>query len=223
MNIEGFSEKTAGLLYDKCNVRSVADLYALTPDDFKDLEGFKDKKINNVYGAIQKSKNCKLNNFLDSLGIDGVGEKTSKDLSKAFGNIENLKNCTIEELKNLRDVGEIIAQNIYDYFHNPSNIEEINKLQSLGLNIEEFEIKEKKESIFTGKKVVLTGALSIKRNEATEILESYGAEVVSSVSKNTDFVVAGEDAGSKLVKAEALGIKVLSEEEFFKIVNYEKN
>ena len=81
----------------------------------------------------------------------------------------------------------------------------------------------KKESIFTGKKVVLTGALSIKRNEATEILESYGAEVVSSVSKNTDFVVAGEDAGSKLVKAEALGIKVLSEEEFFKIVNYEKN
>ena len=223
MNIEGFSEKTASVLYDNCNVRSIADLYRLVPEDLKDLEGFKDKKINNLFTSIQKSKNCKLNNFLDALGIDGVGEKTSKDLAKAFGNLENLKNCNIDELKNLRDVGDIIAQNIYDYFHNDKNVCEINELVNLGLNIEQFEIKEKKESIFTGKKVVLTGALIIKRNEATEILESYGAEVVSSVSKNTDFVVAGEDAGSKLVKAEALGIKILSEEEFFKIVNYEKN
>ena len=223
MNIEGFSEKTAGILYDNCNVRSVADLYKLVPEDLKNLEGFKDKKINNLFASIQKSKNCKLNNFLDALGIDGVGEKTAKDLAKAFGNLENLKNCDIEDLKNLRDVGDIIAQNIYDYFHNEKNIKEVDELISLGLNIEQFEIKEKKESVFTGKKVVLTGALTIKRSEATEILESYGAEVVSSVSKNTDFVVAGEDAGSKLVKAEALGIKVLSEDEFFKIVNYEKN
>ncbi len=222
MNIEGFSEKTAGLLYDKCGVRKVSDLYSLTPDDLKDLEGFKDKKINNLFASIQKSKNCKLNNLLDSLGIDGVGEKTAKDLAKAYGSLENLKNCQIEELKNLRDVGDIIAQNIYDFFHNENNILEIDRLLSLGVSVEEVEIKEKKESIFTGKKIVLTGALSIKRTEATEILENYGAEVVSSVSKNTDFVIAGEDAGSKLVKAEALNIKVLSEEEFFKVVNYEK-
>ena len=223
MNIEGFSEKTAIQLYDNCGVRNIADLYKITMLELLSLEGFKEKKAKNLYDSIQKSKTCNLSNFLDALSIDGVGEKTSKDLAKTFGSLDAIKQATIEQFENIRDVGDIIAQNIYDFFKNERNLKEIDNLLNAGITIKEVSVVKTTDSVFTGKKVVLTGSLSITRNEATEILESLGAEVVSSVSKNTDFVIAGEDAGSKLTKAEALKIRVMDEQEFMAIANLQKN
>ena len=216
MNIDGLSDKIIKTLYENCNTKTFADLYKLTKEDLVGLEGFKDKKINNLLTSIQNSKNVNFNNFIDALGIDGVGEKTSKDLAKKFGCLNNLKNASLEDLIAIQDVGEIIAQNIYNYFKSQQNLEIIDQLLSLGVNIISQQKKEvSEENFFYNKKVVLTGTLqNYKRADATKIIEDLGGEVVSSVSKNTDLVLAGSDAGGKLQKANALGVKVISEEEF---------
>lgn len=220
MNIEGLSEKIIKVLYDNCGVRTFSNLYTLTYKNFENLEGFKDKKITNILNSINKSKTCKLSNFLDSLSIDGVGEKTSKDLAKKYKTLNNLKNCTIEDLLNIKDIGEVIARNIYNYFNKEQNLKEIDDLVKLGIQIEEIENKTIDESNpFFNKKVVLTGALeNYTRSDATKIIEDMGGEVVSSVSKNTNFVLVGSDAGSKLEKAKQLNIPLLSEEDFNKII-----
>ncbi len=221
MNIEGLSEKIIRVLNQNCNVNSFSDLYLLKQCDLVGLEGFKDKKIKNLISSIEKSKNCNLNNFIDALGIDGVGEKTAKDLAKKYKNISSLKNATFEDLILIQDVGEIIAKNIVRYFSNEQNISEINKLFELGVKINESqELKMDSSHILFGKKIVLTGTLqNYSRNKATEIIESFGGTVSSSVSKNTDFVLAGSDAGSKLTKAENLGVKIISEEDFEQMIN----
>ena len=221
MNIEGLSDKIVKTLYENCNVKKFSDLYKLKQEDLINLEGFKDKKINNLLQSIQNSKNPNLNNFIDALGIDGIGEKTAKDLSKKYGSINKLKLATIEDLLTIQDVGEIMAQNIYDYFNNEENLKELDTLYLLGVQVKEQESKTfDTTNPLYGKKVVLTGTLqNYKRSEATQIIESFGGEVVSSVSKNTDIVLAGSDAGSKLQKAESLGISVISEEDFEKLIN----
>lgn len=221
MNIEGLSEKIIKALYENCGVKTASDLYRLTSSDLTGLEGFKEKKINNLLASIEKSKNCKLANFIDAISIDDVGEKTSKDLSKKFKSLENIKKATLEELVNMKDVGSVIATNIYEYFKNEENVKEINDLISLGVKIEEqVETQVSTDSPFYNKKVVLTGSLdSFKRSEATKIIEDLGGEVVGSVSKNTDLVLVGADAGSKLQKAQSLGIKTISEEEFKNLIN----
>lgn len=217
MNIEGFSEKTAKQLFDALNVKNLSDLYKLDLQDLSILEGFKDKKAQNLINAIEKSKNIKLNNFIFALGIPNVGKKTALDVSNKFKTLENLKNATLEEIVNIRDVGEIVGASIYEYFKNSENLNEIENLFNLGVNIEENRA-EVKNSIFTGKTVVLTGSLAeFSRHEATEILQKMGASVSSSVSKNTDYVIVGENAGSKLDKAKELNIKLLTEEEFKEI------
>ena len=162
-----------------------------------------------------------MSNFLDSLSIDGVGEKTSKDLSKKFKTLNNLISCTEEDLLSIKDIGGIIAKNIVNYFSNKQNLEEIDNLLNCGVKIEEVTEKNiDKSNIFYNKKVVLTGSLNnYTRSEASKIIEDMGGEVVSSVSKNTNFVLVGLDAGSKLDKAKALNIPLLSEEDFEKIVN----
>lgn len=220
MNIEGLSEKIIKVLYENCGVKTFSDLYKLTVDNLTGLEGFKEKKINNLLSSIEKSKNCKLANFIDAISIDDVGEKTSKDLARKFKTLENIKNASFEDLLNVKDIGETIAQNIYTFFKNENNLKEIDLLLSLGVKIEEeLEILVNTDSPFYNKKVVLTGSLeNFKRSEATKIIEDLGGEVVSSVSKNTDLVLVGADAGSKLQKAQSLGIKTISEEEFKNLI-----
>ncbi len=218
MNIDGFSEMTAGQLYDDLGVRNFSDLYSLDIDKVKDLEGFKEKKTDNLFTAIENSKKVKLSAFIFALGIDGIGKKTAKDLSKNFGTLDAIKSATSLELLALRDFGEITALNVYNYFQDANNLQEIDRLLSLGVTIEED--SKKVGDTFAGEKVVLTGTLtSFKRQEATAIIESLGGEVMSSVSKLTTLVLAGEEAGSKLTKAKALGIKIIDEKEFKSLIS----
>lgn len=220
MNIEGLNEKIIKTLYTECNIKTFADLYKLTYSDLENLQGFKDKKINNLLIGITNSKTPELNAFLDALGIDGVGEKTSKDLAKKFKTLQCVINAKFEELVNIQDVGEIIAGNIKNYFENEDNINEINSLLKLGIQIKEQASQNIDETnpLFS-KKVVLTGTLpNYKREEASAIIEKLGGSVVGSVSKKTDLVLAGEDAGSKLTKARELNIKIINEDEFNNLI-----
>ena len=218
MNIDGFSEMTAALLFDKFNVKNFSDLYMLDREQIRSLEGFKDAKTDNLFNALEKSKNVTLANFIYALGIDNVGKKTAKDLAEKFSTIENFMVANREQLLAVEEVGEIIADGILDYFSQQENVNQINKLLQLGIKIEKMEGKVK-QGIFSGEKVVLTGALSnYSREEAGLIIEKLGGEITSSVSKKTTLVVAGENAGSKLDKAMALGIKIIDEETFKSII-----
>lgn len=221
MNIEGLSTKILEVLCKNCGVKTFSDIYKLTEKDMLNLPGFKNKKIENILNSINKSKTCNLSNFLDALSIDGVGEKTSKDLAKKFRTLENVKNATLSKLLEVKDIGEIIANNIFEYFNNCVNLQQIQNLLDCGVKILELEEKaQNTQSPFYNKKVVLTGTLEkYKRNEATKIIEDLGGEVSSSVSKNTDYVLVGSDAGSKLEKARALNIKILLESDFDKLIN----
>jgi DNA ligase (NAD+) len=217
LDIEGFSEKTAGILFDNFGVENFSDLYLLDRDKILSLEGFKDAKTDNLFDAIEKSKTPKLANFIYALGIDNVGKKTAKDLAERFNSIEGLKSATLEELLSVEEVGEIIAKSIFDYFNNQQNVAEIDKLLSLGIT-PIFE-SAKGDGVFNGEKIVLTGTLSeFKRDEAQKIIEKLGGTVVGSVSKNTTMVLAGENAGSKLDKAKALNIKIISENDFKSLI-----
>lgn len=216
MNIEGLSDKIVQTLFEFCGVKTFSDLYCLQETDLKGLEGFKEKKISNLLSSIEKSKNCKLKNFVNSLSIENVGEKTAKDLAKRFGTLRNIISATFEELIEVKDIGDIVAQSIVDFFKDEKNIVEIEKLKSLGVNIlEQEKLEIDKDNFFFNKKFVLTGTLEkFKRGEATAIIESFGGSVVGSVSKNTDYVLFGADAGSKLEKAKQLNVAVLTESEF---------
>lgn len=219
MNIEGISEKTITQLHEKYGISKLSDLYNISASQLSALDGFKEKKIANFLNSVEKSKNCKFSNFILALGIPQVGEKTAKDLAKRYATIEELEQATIEDLVLIDDIGEIMARSIVDHFADEYNLLTINNLLKSGLKID-YGVKEIKNSIFTGKTVVLTGTLNgFTRNEATEILENMGASVSSSVSKNTDFVLAGESAGSKLAKAQSLGVRILTEEEFLAEIN----
>lgn len=212
MDIDGFSEKTAELLYNETHVENAVDVMNLTAVDLFGLEGFGDKKISNLLNSIEKAKHTTLDRFIFALGIDGIGKKTAKDLAKKFKTFDNLRNATTEELCEVDGVGGILADNIRSYFDNQDNIEYTNRLLETGIT---FENIAEKNGVFSGMKIVLTGSLpTYKRSQATKLIEDNGGEVSSSVSKLTDFVLAGEDAGSKLEKATKLGVKVIDEDEF---------
>ena len=193
-------------------------MYNLKIDDLKKLDGFKDKKINNLISSIEKSKTCSLHNFISGLSINGVGEKTAKDLAKKFGSIEEIAKASIDDLMSIRDIGEIIAENIKSYFEDQKNLELLQELKEAGVIITNNAVMAQ-NGVFSGLKIVLTGTLpTYSRNEAKELIEQNGGEVVSSVSKNTDLVLAGSDAGSKLEKAKNLGIKIIDEEVFIQML-----
>ena len=214
MNIAGFSEKTAEQLFEKLDIRDISDLYKLEYEKLLDLDKFGPKKAQNLLDAIEKSKDCTLEAFLYSLGIPNVGVKTAKDLVKRFESLENLEKATFEELVSVQDVGDIVARSIIEFFKEERTLKVINELLYLGVN-PHYEKKEVLESPFMGKTVVVTGTLeNYSRTSIKEKLESLGAKVSGSVSKKTDFVIAGEAAGSKYDKAKSLGITILSEEEF---------
>ncbi|EGT0000467.1 NAD-dependent DNA ligase LigA [Clostridium perfringens] len=214
MNIAGFSEKTAEQLFEKLDIRDISDLYKLEYEKLLDLDKFGPKKAQNLLDAIEKSKDCTLEAFLYSLGIPNVGVKTAKDLVKRFESLENLEKATFEELVSVQDVGDIVARSIIEFFKEERTLKVINELLSLGVN-PHYEKKEVLESLFMRKTVVVTGTLeNYSRTSIKEKLESLGAKVSGSVSKKTDFVIAGEAAGSKYDKAKSLGVTILSEEEF---------
>ena len=215
MNIDGFSEKTAGVLYDEIGVENFSELYTLDREKLVALDAFQDKKADNLLSAIEKSKNVALPNFIFALGIDGVGKKTAKDLAKKLKTLGGIANASVEELSALDDVGEVMSKSIFDYFRSEKNKNEIEKLLCAGVKIaEQTEIK---SGSFSGEKVVLTGSLtSYTRSEAGKLVEERGGEIQSSVTKTTTLVIAGEAAGSKLDKAKKLGVTVIDEEEFKK-------
>lgn len=218
MNIDGFSEMTATLLYDTFGTKTFSDLYQISREKISKLEGFKDKKTENFFASLENSKKVELANFIYALGIDNVGKKTAKDLADKFQSIDNLKLAKKEDLVNFEDIGEIIANCIVEYFTDQKNVTEINKLLELG--VEPYYNSQTKTGVFSGEKVVLTGTLtSFKRDEASKIIESLGGEVLSAVTKTTTMVLAGENAGSKLEKAKKLNIRIIDEETFKSLIS----
>lgn len=216
MNIEGFSEKTAEQFVEKLALKSITDLYELNKPVLLNLERFGDKKADNLLAAIEKSKICKLNNFIYALGIPNVGTKTASDLADYFKSYEGIKAALYEELINIPDIGDVVANSIISFLNDSKIQQGINKLFALGVS-PEYEEKSIKESHLTNKNIVITGTLSIGRNEIVKKIESLGGNVVGSVSKKTDFIIAGENPGSKLDKAIALRIPILREEDLQQI------
>ena len=218
MDIEGLGEKVAEQFFNQGFFHKISEIYTLSDyrEDIINLDGWKSKSIDNLLAAIEKSKSNSLEKVLFGLGIKEVGEKMAKTLAKKFLNIDNLMKATEEELLEISDIGPIVAHSIVTWFASELNIETIAALKARGLNFQyKGTMTQAANSYFSGKTVVLTGTLSfIGRKEATELLENLGAKVTGSVSKATDAVIVGVDAGSKLEKAQTLGITILSEDEF---------
>ena len=220
MDIDGIRDKTIGTFYDKLNIRTVADLYKLKSSDLIELDKFKDKKTNNLIQSIEKSKKVNFANFIYALGIANVGIKTAKDLAKKYGAFEDLRKATAEDLSSIRDIGGIVANSILEYFEIDFNKKMLQELFDLGIKIQYPDKKKMESSIFTNKTFVLTGTLpTLSRAEATKRIEENGGSVTSSVSKETDYVLLGADAGSKYDKAKSLGIKIIEEDEFLSMLS----
>ena len=221
MNIEGFGDAIVEDFYNLGYLKDISDFYRLSEfiDDLKMLEGFGEKSINNLLDSIDNSKNNSLERLLFGLGIRYVGKKTAKILAKQYKNIDNLMNANFEELNNIYDIGEIIAESVIEYFKNEENIELIKKLKEYNLNMNYLGITIENEQ-FNGKTFVLTGSLeSITRDKATEMIEANGGKVSSSVSKKTSALIVGSDPGSKYKKAVDLNIPIWSESEFLSKIN----
>lgn len=211
MDIDGLSEKTIEKLYDMGFLRNLTDLYKITAEQLSQAEGFKDKKVTNTLNAINKSKKVSFSRFIYALGINNIGKKSAQTLAEHYTNIEALLQCTQEELNGLDDFGQIMSEGVYQYLHEQKNIEQIHQLIALGVEIE---AQETKSGVFEGYNVCITGTLSKPRGEIGEMITQRGGKLSQSVSKNVNLVLAGENAGSKLQKAEKLGIRIIDENEF---------
>lgn len=227
MDIEGLGEKIVELLFNEKFINDIPSIYNLYNfrQDIIFMDGFKDKSVDNLIDAIEKSKQNSLEKLIFGLGIKEVGAKTAKILAKKYLTMDELMKASYEDLLAIPDIGPISATSISEYFKNENNIKLIEELKNLGLNMKYLGIiSSDATSPFYGKTVVLTGTLSsMGRKEATELLENLGAKVAGSVSKNTDYVIFGEEAGSKLDKARALGVKTLDEESFLAIAKVDDN
>ncbi len=222
MNIAGLGDAIVEDFFNLGYIKKVSDIYHLNEhfEDLKLLEGFGEKSIKNLTKAIEESKNNSLEKLLFALGIRYVGKKTAKILAKEYKSMDYLMKASEEELNRIRDIGDVIAKSVYLYFQNENNVSIINELKELGLNMKYLGTESDEETAFTGKTFVLTGTLdSITRDDAKEKIESLGGNCSGSVSKKTNVVIAGHDAGSKLTKAETLGIDIWNEEEFLNVLN----
>lgn len=219
LNIEGLGDKVVATLYEKGIIKHTIDLFSLDRNKLVELERMGDKSVDNLLNAIENSKQSSLDKVIFALGILNVGKKAGKILAEYYKNLTNFSKATVDELLELPDIGLITAESIVDYLSNDNNHRFINELIEIGMN-PQYEIQNKNtDNIFSGKTIVLTGKLvELTRNEAKEYLERFGAKVTGSVTSKTDYVIAGEKAGSKLAKAEQLGIQVLSEDEFIDIM-----
>ena len=214
MDIDGLGEAIIGELIERKLISNIADIYKLTIDDVASLKKNGKKFAQNLMNAIEESKKRDLYRVINSLGIRHVGVKLAKTLARYFIDMDYLIVATFEELSMIDDVGEITADTIYEFFRQEQTIDLINKLKQANVNMKA-ESQENENGKFAGKTFVLTGSLEhYSREEASEIIEKMGGKTSSSVSKKTDYVLAGEDAGSKLKKAQELGITIISEEEF---------
>ena len=219
MNIDGLGEAVLRQLVDSGLVASAADLYRLTKEQIMTLEKKREKSADNLIKAIEKSKKNPLYRVIFALGIRHVGQKNAKLLCEAMGSIEDIMNSDTHTLSSIDGFGAVMAESVAEYFSNKEGREIVGTLKELGVEMKPVE-KKQEDGIFTGKTFVLTGTLpTLKRNEAAKIIEDMGGKTSSSVSKKTDYVLAGEEAGSKLTKAQSLGIKIISEAEFLSMVN----
>ena len=223
MDIEGLGGKLVDQLVDAQVVRVLPDLYKLGLTSLVALERMAEKSALNVLAALEKSKKTTLQRFLFGLGIRNVGESTAKDLAKHFGKLDAIMSASVEDLLQVKDVGPVVADSIHTFFAQPHNREVVEQLRACGVHWDEEEPAEKAPQILAGMTVVLTGTLpTLGRDAAKDMLEAAGAKVSGSVSKKTSYVVAGAEAGSKLAKAEELGVPVLDEAGMLALLNAEK-
>ena len=224
MNVDGMGDKIIEQLVDKDYVKTPADLYKLNLPTLCSLDKIGEKSANNLLNALDASKNTTLSRFIFALGIPNVGEVTAENLVNQLGNLSAIENASLEQLQTVNDIGVVIAESIIDFFQEPHNRNVIEQLTSEEINIHWQDITPQAQttivdSPFSGKTIVLTGTLSVlTRDEAKNKLKQLGAKVTGSVSKNTDLVIAGEAAGSKLDKAQELGIKVIDEQEMLNLL-----
>ena len=222
MNIDGLGEEILEDFYNEGFIRSIPDFYHLNEhkEDIIELEGYGLKKVTNLLLAIEESKQNSVERLIFGLGISGIGAKNAKLLASTFKDMEHLANVTYEELTTIKDIGDILAQNIVHYFANPSNVALINTLEDLGVNMKYLGIEIKQNDYFTDKKFVITGTISfMSREEIKELIESYGGKCIDSVSKKTDVVIVGDSPGSKYDKAKELEITIWNEDDFKEIVD----
>jgi len=217
-DIEGFSDKTTEQLYEKGMIRTISDIYTLDRERLLALDGWKEKKTDNILKAIDRSRDIKLGRFIFAMGIRNVGSHIASLLADRFGTLENIISAGKEDLLSIGEIGPEIAESIVSFFGEKKNLREIEKLRNNGVVVQ----KKKKPAggKLAGKKVVFTGSLSkMSRSEAKELVESEGGEAQSGVSTSTNLVVAGEKAGSKAAKAREKGIEIITEEEFLRLIS----
>ena len=214
MNIDGLGENIINELLERGLIKNIEDIYQLTFEDLSSLKKNGTKFAQNLIDSINESKKNDLYKLLTAFGIRHVGAKASKILARKYRNIENLSNASFEELSQINDVGSVMANSIIEFFTQNQTKELIKKLKEAGVNMECLE-EQSDDNRFEGKTFVLTGSLELfTRKEAEDIIEKFGGKTSSSVSKKTDYVLAGEEAGSKLTKAQELGVTIISESEF---------
>lgn len=217
MDIEGLGPAVVELLVNTNLISREVDIFTLSVDDIKSLERMGEKSAENLINAIEKSKSNDLSKLLFAFGIRHVGAKAAKTLSEYFGDIDGIMNASVEELTDIEGVGAVLAESIKDYFSNDATVEMINNLKELGVNTKS--LTEKLDNRFEGKTFVITGTLDgYSRNEMTELIEKYSGKVSGSVSKKTDYLLAGEDGGSKLTKAHSLGVKIITLDEILEMM-----
>ena len=222
MDIETFSTRTAGLFYDELGVRSAADLYSLDREKLVALKGFGEKKADKLFAELEKSKDCELDAFLFAIGIPNIGKKTAYDLMAHFGTLEALMGATEQELVDIEDVGEIVASSITEYFADEENRRFVNRLLEAGVH-PQMHMQEDAGTLFEGLTFVLTGTLpTLSRAQAQEMIRKNGGKATGSVSKKTSIVLAGESAGSKLDKARELGVTIIDEAQFLRLIEQQK-
>ncbi|MFA6307164.1 MAG: NAD-dependent DNA ligase LigA [Patescibacteria group bacterium] len=218
MDIEGLGPKIIEQLVKQGLVKDISDFFKLTAKDLKPLERFAEKSAENLVEAIAAKKEVDLARFIYSLGIRHVGEESALALAKHFGSLEKIKHASLDEINSIYDFGEIMAKSAYEWFHDKKNLELLAKLEANGVKVISLKLTAKSAKL-NGKTFVLTGGLAeLTRDQAKAKIRELGGDISSSVSKNTDYVVAGEEAGSKLDKAKKLGVKIINEEEFLKII-----
>ncbi len=217
MDIEGLGEKVSAQLFDAGLIADPADLYFLNKEQLVALDRQAEKSAQNLIDAVQKSKNPPLDKFIYALGIRHVGESTAKILASRFGNMEHLITATVEDLTTINEIGPEIASSIMEFFHEHKNIDVMKKFSKAGVTPQKKEIAD--NALLQGKSFVFTGTMDrMGRNEAKTIVENLGGTIHSNVTKNTTYVVAGNDPGSKINKAKSSGIKIISEKDFLKLI-----
>ncbi|MBU1144417.1 MAG: NAD-dependent DNA ligase LigA [Firmicutes bacterium] len=223
-NIDGLGERILTELFNDGFIKNISDIFSISNRyaELIEKERFGEKSVSNLLLAIENSKNNSLDKLIFGLGIRHVGSKVAKVLAKFYQTMDQFMSANQEELKSIPEIGEVIAKSVTDYFNDSSNVELIRTLMTYNLNMKYSQVQINQETPFSNKTIVLTGSLNhYTRNEAKEIIEKLGGNISSSVSKNTDFVVAGAEAGSKLDKAQKLGVTVIDEEKFILLISEE--